>query len=72
MPDQQIIVGPDGEIQQRVTELDIARLHVHEYKGWLNNTGNWTEVDLFARPSLRVAGYASRVRVVVDSPGIRS
>ena len=44
LPDQQILVGPDGEVQPRITELDIARLYVEEYKGWMNGTGNWTEV----------------------------
>jgi hypothetical protein len=42
---QIIIVGPDGQIQQRVTELDRARTQVDEYKGMMNGTsvGNWTE-----------------------------
>lgn len=45
MPDQQIVIGPDGEIQPRVTELDVARVWVEEYKGRMNGTGNWTEVS---------------------------
>ncbi len=46
MPDQQIVVGLDGEIQPRVTELDVAKTFVEEYKGFLNGTtGNWTEVS---------------------------
>jgi hypothetical protein len=42
---QIVIVGPDGQIQQRVTELDRARTQMDEYKGLLNGTvvGNWTE-----------------------------
>lgn len=45
MPDQQIVVGLDGELQSRVTELDMARTFVEEYKGFINGTGNWTEVS---------------------------
>ncbi|ORY35895.1 hypothetical protein BCR39DRAFT_512893 [Naematelia encephala] len=45
MPETQIVVGPDGQIKPRVTELDMARTYVDEYKGWMNGTGNWTEVE---------------------------
>ncbi|KAL7422798.1 hypothetical protein Q5752_002094 [Cryptotrichosporon argae] len=40
-----VTVGPDGEIRPRVTELDVARKMVDEYKGWMNGTGNWTETS---------------------------
>lgn len=40
---QIIVVGPDGQIQPRVTELDRARIQVEEYRGLINGTGNWTE-----------------------------
>lgn len=40
-----IQVGPDGEFITRVTELDMAREYVQEYTGFLNGTGNWTEVS---------------------------
>lgn len=40
-----IVVGPDGEIVERVTELGMAGKYVQEYKGFLNGTGNWTEVS---------------------------
>lgn len=44
MPEPTITVGPDGQIMPRVTELDRAREYVNDYKGFLNGTGNWTEV----------------------------
>lgn len=37
-------IGEDGRFVPRVTELDVARELVEEYKGWMNGTGNWTEV----------------------------
>lgn len=37
-------VGGDGEIRPRLTELAVLREQVGEYEGWLNGTGNWTEV----------------------------
>lgn len=46
-PISPIAVGPDGEIVQRVTELGMAGTYVDEYKGFLNGTGNWTEVSDF-------------------------
>lgn len=45
MPAQTIVVGPDGEIQPRLTELELAGRLVDEYKGFVNGTGNWTEVS---------------------------
>ena len=45
---QTIVVGPDGEIQPRQTELGLARDHVEEYKGYMNGTSNWTQVSLHA------------------------
>lgn len=45
-PASQIIVGPDGEIKPRVTELELMRRVVGEYEGYLNGTGNWTEVRI--------------------------
>lgn len=38
-------IGPDGEIRERVTELSLLRQHVKEYEGFINGTGNWTEVS---------------------------
>jgi hypothetical protein len=47
MPPQTIQIGPDGEFVPRVTELDMSREHLEEYKGFLNGTsGNWTEVSI--------------------------
>lgn len=45
-PEQGVMVGPDGSIMPRVTELDVARGWVEEYKGLIVNGtgGNWTEV----------------------------
>jgi len=40
-----IEIGDDGEIKPRVTELDRLRTVVGEYRGYLNGTGNWTEVS---------------------------
>jgi hypothetical protein len=44
MPEPTITVGPDGQIMPRVTELDRAREYLNDYNGFLNGTGNWTEV----------------------------
>lgn len=38
-------VGPDGELRERVTELSLLRQQVKEYEGFINGTGNWTEVS---------------------------
>ncbi|KAK4685270.1 transmembrane E3 ubiquitin-protein ligase, partial [Tremellales sp. Uapishka_1] len=40
---EQIIIGPDGEVTQRLSELELSRTMVKEYRGWMNGTGNWTE-----------------------------
>lgn len=37
------IINDDGS--PRITELDIIREQVDEYQGYLNGTGNWTEVS---------------------------
>ena len=49
---QPIVVGPDGEYVQRQTELELAGSYVDEYKGFLNGTGNWTEVSHQTVPPL--------------------
>lgn len=42
---QQIVTDEEGRIVPRITELDVARQGLEEYRGWLNGTeGNWTEV----------------------------
>ena len=46
MPESAIVLGPDGEFHPRITELALVRGYVDEYRGWLNGTGNWTEVSL--------------------------
>lgn len=46
MPQSSVTSGPDGELQMRPTELGLAREQVYEYQGYLNGTGNWTEVGL--------------------------
>jgi hypothetical protein len=46
MPEQAIMIGPDGDFVPRVTELSLVREVVEEYTGFLNGTGNWTEVRL--------------------------
>ena len=43
-PPPMVVVGPDGELQMRQTELALMRQYVDDYKGFLNGTGNWTEV----------------------------
>jgi len=45
LPEQQLVIGPDGEIKPRVSEYDLAGTLLEEYKGWMNGTGNWTEVS---------------------------
>jgi len=43
---QAIAIDEDGKIVPRVTELDVARQSLEEYRGWLNGTSNnWTEVS---------------------------
>jgi len=43
---QPIAIDEDGKIVPRVTELDVARQGLEEYRGWLNGTSsNWTEVS---------------------------
>ena len=43
---QPIAIDEDGKIVPRVTELDVARQSLEEYRGWLNGTSsNWTEVS---------------------------
>jgi hypothetical protein len=43
---QQIATDDEGRIVPRITELDVAREQLEEYKGWSNGTeGNWTEVS---------------------------
>jgi hypothetical protein len=46
MPEQNIVMGPDGEFKPRITELDVITGIHDEYSGFLNGTGNWTEVGL--------------------------
>jgi hypothetical protein len=43
---QPMAIDEDGKFVPRVTELDVARQGLEEYRGWLNGTeGNWTEVS---------------------------
>ncbi|KAL1409803.1 hypothetical protein Q8F55_003800 [Vanrija albida] len=42
-PAYQPVVGPDGEFRPRMTELQLLRGQVGEYREFLNGTGNWTE-----------------------------
>jgi hypothetical protein len=43
---QAISIDEDGKIVPRVTELDVAKQSLEEYRGWLNGTSsNWTEVS---------------------------
>jgi hypothetical protein len=43
---QAIAIDEDGKIVPRVTELDVAKQSLEEYRGWLNGTSsNWTEVS---------------------------
>lgn len=51
-------IGPDGEIRERVTELSLMRQQVKEYEGFLNGTGNWTEVSVFMRGRCRLPTVA--------------
>jgi hypothetical protein len=44
-PAHPIEIGDDGEIRPRVTELERVRGMIGEYRGYLNGTGNWTEVS---------------------------
>lgn len=42
---QPIAIDEDGKIVPSVTELDVARQSLDEYRGWLNGTSsNYTEV----------------------------
>lgn len=38
-------IGPDGELVHRVTQLELAGTLVDEYQGFLNGSGNWSEVS---------------------------
>jgi len=49
-------IGPDGELVHRLTQLDLAGTLVDEYRGFLNGTGNWTEVSLAQAQQIAVRG----------------
>ncbi|RXK41711.1 hypothetical protein M231_00946 [Tremella mesenterica] len=53
-PEQEVVLGPNGEFVHRVTQLDLARTSYEEYQGLLNGTiGNWTEPSpLIIRPEV--------------------
>lgn len=70
IPEQQIVMGPNGEVQPRVTELDLARTTVEEYKGWIHGTGNWSEVSASWRLRLMKACRANHSGFQVDTSGI--
>lgn len=53
---QPIVFDSDGKIVPRVTELDVARDIVDEYNGWMNGTGNWTEVCLICGRRVTLRG----------------
>jgi hypothetical protein len=43
----QMATDEDGKFVPRVTELDVARESLEEYRSWLNGTSSdWTEVSL--------------------------
>jgi hypothetical protein len=71
---QQIVTDEEGRIVPRITELDVAREQLEEYKGWLNGTeGNWTEVSPAPRHvdmCLRHEGRLTHVvRCTYTAPG---
>lgn len=39
-----VTFDPEGNMVPRVTALDKAQMVMDEYKGYLNGSGNWTEV----------------------------
>jgi hypothetical protein len=44
-PDGGVMFDADGQLVPRLTELDLARGKVEEYRGLINGSaGNWTEV----------------------------
>jgi hypothetical protein len=58
-PPPMIVVGPDGQIVPRETQLDRARTRVDEYGAFFNGTsgagaGNWTEAGTRVQPGALV------------------